>query len=161
MQQGLGGDDVAGRRQLLARAQHRRTRLGDLDRVEDVARLGLVEADGTEVVEQRGRLELVEVRGRHVELAAHTRGEGRDALRVALAHETAELGRGRERADGLLEAAPGRREELEGVPRREQRDGEEERAPESEVTLALDPAVSDRHQDPAGDDREVGGPVAK
>ena len=96
-----------------------------------------VEAHLAEVVQQRGRLELLELVPREPERATHGDGDLGDALGVPVTHHAAELGGGTQRTDRLVVRAADQREVLVRVPRREQRDREHDRAPQAHAADAL------------------------
>ena len=113
MEHRLGRHDVTRRCERLARTEHRRPGFGDRDRVELGARSRGIETDSTQVVQQRSRLELLDLGPRHPELAAHRGRELRDPLHVTGSDETGDLGCGPECVHRLAKVAAGRGEKLE------------------------------------------------
>ena len=129
---------------------------GHRSRIRRATVLGLVETDLAEVVEQRRGLERLELVTREAELAPGRHRERRDTLRVALTHDAAELGCRAERADRLVVRGADDVELLVRVPRREQRDREDRRSPETHAAGTVDAPIADCHEHRARDQGEVG-----
>src|SRR3954454_13553464 len=113
MEQRLCSNNVASRSKRLGGPKHRGARHYDRHRVREPSRFSFVNADDAEVVKQRCRPKIIEVRWRQRQRSTHRNGEISNAIRVALTHQTPKLRGSREGLDRLLEASAGQGEELE------------------------------------------------